>query len=153
MPDFLLSTHIANVPSGTSYAVFGDEKQAEERAPKYVRQMRLAIKMTLWNLTIRPRSQPQGLNAGLKPSCARTCHHQTKLAAEEPIDGEVYPGNVRNFAKNYYNQNQDLVLINANGNMCVKYPKSQRPLHERSCIIVVSNCINARICLRLRPHG
>ena len=37
--DYLLPTHIANVPSRTTYASTGAEKQALNATPKYVREV------------------------------------------------------------------------------------------------------------------
>ena len=37
--DYLLPTHVANVPSRTTYPLTGEEKQATDTAPEYVKQM------------------------------------------------------------------------------------------------------------------
>ena len=60
-----------------------------------------------------------------------------KLVMQESIDHDIFPENVRAFAKNYYKQKKNLLLVNANGVLCVKYSKSQRALHERPCMIVM----------------
>ena len=56
---------------------------------------------------------------------------------KESIDDDIFPENVRTFAKNYYKQKKNLLLINANGVLRVRYPKNQRALHERPCMIVM----------------
>ena len=41
--DYLLPTHVANIPSRTTYLLTKTEKQALDTAPKYVREVTLAI--------------------------------------------------------------------------------------------------------------
>ena len=57
--------------------------------------------------------------------------------AKESLKNEAFPENVRVFAKNYYKQKKDLLLIKAKGILCVKYPKNQRVLHTRPCVIIM----------------
>ena len=59
-----------------------------------------------------------------------------KLVAKESIDNEISHDNAR-FRVIYYKQNKNLLLINTNGVLCVRYPKSQRNLHASSCMIVM----------------
>ena len=56
---------------------------------------------------------------------------------QESIDHDIFPENVRTFARNYYKQKKNLLLVNTNGVLCIKNPKSQRALHERPCMIVM----------------
>ena len=58
-----------------------------------------------------------------------------KVVAKESIENEIFPENVRVFAKSNYKQKKYLLLINTNGVVCVNYPKSQRALHTRPRMI------------------
>ena len=58
-----------------------------------------------------------------------------KFVARESIENEKFTENVRVFAKNYNKQKKDLLLINTNGVLCVKYPKNQRAIHTPLCMI------------------
>ena len=61
-----------------------------------------------------------------------------KLVNGENIDQDIFPDDVRAFARNYFKQKKDLLFLNSNGVLCAKYPPPQRPLHERPCMIVMS---------------
>ena len=54
-----------------------------------------------------------------------------KVVAKESTDNEIFPGNCT------FSQKKDILLINANGVLCVKYPKNQRVLHTRPCMIIM----------------
>ena len=41
--DYLLPTHVANVRSRTTYPLTGEEKQATDTAPEYVKQMAFVV--------------------------------------------------------------------------------------------------------------
>ena len=71
-----------------------------------------------------------------------------KLVLNEPIDHDVFPENVREFARNYYRQKKTLLFINKNGVLCVRYPPNQRPLHERPCMIVMPQLYQHEILFR-----
>ena len=60
-----------------------------------------------------------------------------KLVTQESINHDVFPENGRAFASNYYKQKKNLLFVNNNGVLCVKYPKSQTKLHERPCMIMM----------------
>ena len=60
-----------------------------------------------------------------------------KLVAKDSIDNKKFPENERVFSKNYYKQKKDLLLINANGVLYVMFPKNQRVLHTRPCMIIM----------------
>ena len=66
----------------------------------------------------------------------------------EPIDNEVFPEDVREFARNHFRQKKDLLFINKNGVLCARYPPSQRPLHERPCMIVMPQLYQHEILFR-----
>ena len=73
-----------------------------------------------------------------------------KFVAKESLDNEVFPGNVRVLAKNYYKQKKNLLLINPNGVLCVKHPKSQRAFHARPCMIVMPQLYQQVILARFQ---
>ena len=71
-----------------------------------------------------------------------------KLVAQESIDYDIFPEDVRAFARNYYKQKKDLLFVNKNGILCVKYPPPQRPLHERPCMILMPQLYQHEILFR-----
>ena len=135
--DYLLPTDAANVPSRTTYPLTGEEKQATDTAPEYVKQMALVVESVSMELHEHANTV-HGLK-DLLLAQNRDVHilAMKKLVMKESIDDDIFPENVRTFAKNYYKQKKYLLLINANGVLCVRYPKNQRALHERPCMIVM----------------
>ena len=135
--DYLLPTHAANVPSRTTYPLTGEEKQATDSAPDYVKQMAFVVNSVSMELHEHAKTI-HGLK-DLLLAQKRDVHILAikKLVMQESIDQDIFPENVRAFARNYYKQKKNLLLVNANGILCVKYPKSQRALHERPCMIVM----------------
>ena len=133
----MLPTHAANVPSRTTYPLTGEEKQATDTAPEYVKQMALVVESVSMELHEHANTV-HGLK-DLLLAQNRDVHILAikKLVMRESIDDDIFPENVRTFAKNYYKQKKNLLLINANGVLCVRYPKNQRALHERPCMIVM----------------
>ena len=71
-----------------------------------------------------------------------------KLVQGEGISQEIFPEDVRTFARNYFKQKKELLFLNSNGVLCVKYPLSQRPLHERPCMIVMPQLYQHEILFR-----
>ena len=71
-----------------------------------------------------------------------------KLVMNEPIDDEIFPEDVRELARNYFRQKKDLLFINKNGVLCARNPPSQRPLHERPCMIVMPQLYQHEILFR-----
>ena len=135
--DYLLPTHVANVPSRTTYPQAGKEKQATYTAPEYVKQMAFVVNSVSMEL-----HEHANTIHGLKDLLLaqnRDAHVLAfkKLVMQESIDHDIFPENVRAFARNYHKQKKNLLLVNTNGVLCIKYPKSQRALHERPCMIVM----------------
>ena len=133
--DYLLPTHAANVPSRTTYPL--TEKQATSTAPEHVKQAAFVVN----GISMEMHEHANTVH-GLKDLLLaqnRDVHILAikKLVMQESIDNDVFPENVRAFAKNYHKQKKNLLLINTNGILCVKYSKSQRALHERPCMIVM----------------
>ena len=71
-----------------------------------------------------------------------------KLVNGENIDRDIFPEDVRAFARNYFKQKKELLVLNSNGVLCVKYPPAQRPLHERPCMIVMPQLYQHEILFR-----
>ena len=135
--DYLLPTHAANVPSRTTYPLTGEEKQATDTAPEYVKQVVFVVNSVSMEL-----HEHANTIHGLKDLLLaqnRDVHILAikKLVMQESIDHDIFPENVRAFARNYYKQKKNLLLIVTNGILCAKYPKSQRALHECPCMIVM----------------
>ena len=135
--DYLLPTHAANVPSRTTYPLTGEEKQATDTAPEYVKQMVFVVNSVSMEL-----HEHANTIHGLKDLLLaqnRDVHILAikKLVMQESINHDIFLENVRAFARKYYKQKKNLLLINTNGILCVNYPKSQRALHERPCMIVM----------------
>ena len=71
-----------------------------------------------------------------------------KLVHGENIDQDIFPEDVRAFARNYFKEKKVLLFLNSNGVLCVKYPPSQRPLHKRPCMIVMPQLYQHEILFR-----
>ena len=71
-----------------------------------------------------------------------------RLVHGEGINQEIFPEDVRTFARNYFKQKKELLFLNSNGVLCVKYPASQRPLHEQPCMIVMPQLYQHEILFR-----
>ena len=126
--EYLLPTHVANVASRTTYALAETNEATLQSAPKMSNRQ-------CW---------PFGASAvhGIKDLILaqnRDVHILAleKLVNNENIDQEIFPDDVRGFARNYCKQKKDLLFLNSNGVLCVKYSPSQRSLHERPCMNVM----------------
>ena len=60
-----------------------------------------------------------------------------KLMKNESLEHPVFPDEVQEFAKRYYNQKKDLLFLNTDDILCVNYVPQQRALHVRPCMIVM----------------
>ena len=107
--DYLLPTHAANVPSRTTYPLTGEEKQATDTAPEYVKQMALVVESVSMELHEHANTV-HGLK-DLLLAQNRNVHILAikKLVMKESIDDDIFPENVRTFAKNYYKQKKNLL--------------------------------------------
>ena len=105
--DYLLPTHVANVPSRKTYALDGTVEQAMATAPTVVRQAALAIKDIDTELH-EHASTMHGIK-DLLLAQNRDVHVLAikKLVAQESIDYVVFPEDVRAFARNYHKQKKD----------------------------------------------
>ena len=134
--DYLLPTHVANVPS-TTYPLTGEEKQATDTAREYVKQMGFVVDSVSMELHEHANTVHGLKDLSLAQNRDVHVFSIKKLVMQESIDHDIFPENVRAFAGNYYKEKKNLLLVNTNGVLCIKYPKRQRALHERPCMIVM----------------
>ena len=146
--DYLLPTHVANIPSRMTYVLDETVEQAMASAPMVVRQAALAIKDIDTELHEHANTV-HGIK-DLLLAQNRDVHVLAikKLVVQESIDHDFFPDDVRAFARNYYKQKKDLLFVNQNGILCVEYPPQQRPLHERPCMIVMPQLYQHEILFR-----
>ena len=60
-----------------------------------------------------------------------------KLMHSDPLDDNLFPKDVQDFAKRYYHQKKNLIFLNQNDILCVNYIPQQRAMHLRPCMIVM----------------
>ena len=146
--DYLLPTHAVNVPSRTVYAIAGANPVALQGTPSGVRDSIMALKDI--NTELHEHAHTMHGIKDLILAQNRDVHVLAlkKLVLNESIDHDVFPENVREFARNYYRQKKTLLFINKNGVLCVQYPPNQRPLHERPCMIVMPQLYQHEILFR-----
>ena len=102
--DYLLPTHVANIPSRLTYALDETGGQATATAPVVVRQAALAIKDIDTELHEHANTM-HGIQ-DLLLAQNRDVHVLAikKLVAQESIDHDIFPEDVRAFAHNYHKQ-------------------------------------------------
>ena len=133
--DNLLPTHATNVASRTTYDLANTEGAALQGAPTRVNVM--AIRSV--NTELHEHTHTVHGIKDLVLAQTRDVHVLAlkKLVYGENIDQDIFPEDVRAFARNYFKQKKELLFLNSNGVLCVKYPPSQRPLHERPCMLLM----------------
>ena len=146
--DNLLPTHAVNVPSRTIYSVTGTNNATLQNSPCGVRESIMALKDIDTEL-----HEYTHIVHGIKDLVLaqnRDVHVLAlkKLVQCESIDNDVFPENVREFARNYFRQKKDLLFINKNDVLCVQYSPTQRPLHERPCMIIMPQLYQHEILFR-----
>ena len=70
------------------------------------------------------------------------------LMKKESLEDSVFPGEVQEFAKRYYNQKKDLLFLNSDDILCVNYVPQQRALHVRLCMIIMPQLFQHEILYR-----
>ena len=146
--DYLLPTHITNVPSRTTYDLANTNGMTMQNVPDHIRQAALAVHSVGTELHEHTRTV-HGIK-DLLLAQNRDVHVLVlkKLVNGENIDQDIFPEDVRAFARNYFKQKKELLFLNSNGVLCVKYPPAQRPLNERPCMIVMSQLYQHEILFR-----
>ena len=89
------------MPSRNTYPLTGKEKQATDAAPEYVKQMALVVDSVSMELHEHANTV-HGLK-DLLLAQNRDVHILAirKLVMQESIDDDIFPENVRAFARNY----------------------------------------------------
>ena len=146
--DYLLPTHAVNVPSRTIYSVTGTSNAMLQNSPGGVRESIMAFKDIDTELHEHTHTV-HGIK-DLVLAQNRNVHVLAlkKLVQCESLDNDVFPENVREFARNYFRQKKDLLFINKNDVLCVQYSPTQRPLHERPCMIIMPQLYQHEILFR-----
>ena len=119
LEDYLLPTHAVNVPSRTVYSVAGASAARLQGTPSGVRDSIKALKDISTELHEHAHTV-HGIK-DLVLAQNRDVHVLAlkKLVLSESIDHDIFPENVRQFARNYYCQKKDLLFINKNDVLCV----------------------------------
>ena len=146
--DYLLPTHDVNVPSRTIYPVTGATAATLHSTPSGVRDSIMALRDIDTELHEHAHTV-HGIK-GLVLAQNRDVHVLAlkKLVQCEPIDHDIFPENVREFARNYFRQKKNLLFSNKNSVLCVQYSPTQRPLHECPCMIVMPQLYQHEILFR-----
>ena len=152
--DYLLPTHATNVASRTTDDLANTEGAALQNAPTHIKQTVLAIRSV--NTALHEHTHTVHGIKDLVLAQNRDVHVLAlkKLVHREEKSQDIFPEDVRTFARNYFKQKKELLFLNSNGVLCVKYPPSQRPLHERPCMIVMPRLYQHEILFRAHQgHG
>ena len=146
--DYLLPTHAVNVPSRTVYSVAGASAARLQGTPSGVRDSIMALRDIDTELHEHAHTV-HGIK-DLVLAQNRDVHVLAlkKLVLSESINHDIFPENVREFARNYYRQKKDLLFINKNDVLCVRYSPNQRPLHERPCMVIMPQLYQHEILFR-----
>ena len=135
--DYLLPSHVEKIPSREKYALYETVEQAIATAPTVVRQAALAIKDIDTELHEHANTV-HGIK-DLLLAQNRDVHVLAikKLVAQNPSIMMFFLRMCGRSHVTITNGKKDLLVINKNAVICVKYPPQQRPAHERPCMIVV----------------
>ena len=146
--DYLLPTHATNVASRTTYDLVNHEGATLQGAPTHIKQAVKAIRSV--NTELHEHTHTVHGIKDLVLAQNRDAHVLAlkKLVHGKNIDQDIFPEDVRAFARNYFKQKKELLFLNSNGVLCVKYPPSQRPLHERPSMIVMPQLYQHEILFR-----
>ena len=145
---YLLPTHATNIASRTTYDMAYTEDAALQKAPTHIKQAVMAIRSV--NTELHEHTHTVH---GIKDLVLAQNRDVQVLAIKRLVHGEgisqdIFPEDVRTFARNYFKQKEELLFLTSNGVLCVKYPASQRPLHERPCMIVMPQMYQHEIFFR-----
>ena len=76
-----------------------------------------------------------------------------ELMKNEPLEDPVFPDEVQDFAKRYYNQKTDLLFLNSDDILYVNYVLQQRALHVRPCMFVMPQLFQHEILYRAHDES
>ena len=140
--DYLLPTHV------TTYELTNTDGTALQSAPAHVKQVAMAIRSVSTELHENAHNV-HGIK-DLVPAQNRDVYVLAlkKLVNGKCIHQDIFPEDVRAFARNYFKQKKELLFLSSNGVLCVKDPSQQRPLHEQPCMIVMPQLYQHEILFR-----
>ena len=146
--DYLLPTHATNIASRTTYDVANTKGAALQNAPTHIKQAVMAIRSV--NTELHEHTHTVHGIKDLVLAQNRDVHVLAlkRLVHGEGISQDIFPEDVCTFARNYFKQKKELLFLNSNGVLCVKYPLSQRPLHEPSCKVLMPQLYQHEILFR-----
>ena len=134
--DYLLPTHITNVPSRTTFDLANTDGMTMQNVPGHIRQAALAVHSVGTELHEHTHTVHGIKDLLLAQNRDVHVFVLKRLVNGENIDQDIFPGDVPG-ARNYFKQKKELLFRISNGVLCVKNPSTQRPLHERLCMIVM----------------
>ena len=117
---YLLSTHAANVPSRTIYSVNEASTKAMQGAPSGVRDSVMALRDIDTDLHEHANTVHGIKHLVLAQNCDVHVLAIKKLVLDEPMDNDIFPEDVREFARNYFRQKKGLLTL--------VYQQERRPL-------------------------
>ena len=145
---YLLPTHAVNVPSRTIYSVAGTSNAMPQNSPGGVRESIMALRDIDTELNEHTHTVHGVKDLVLAQNRDVHVLALKKLVQCESLDNDVFPENVLEFARNYFRQKKDLLFINKNDVLCVQNSPTQRPLHERPCMIIMPQLYQHEILFR-----
>ena len=151
--DYLLPTHATNIASRTTYDLANTEGAALQKELTHIKQAVMAIRSV--NTELQEHTHTVNGIKDLVLAQNRDVHVLAlkKLVHGEGISQDIFPEDVRTFARNFFKQKKELLFLNSNGFLCVKYPPSQRPLHERPGLVVMPQFYRHEILFRNPSHN
>ena len=146
--NYLLPTHVTNVALRTTYELTNTDGATLQSAPAHVKQVAMAIRSVSTELHEHAHTVH-----GIKDLVLAQNRDVHVLALKKLVNGEctdqdIFPEDVRAFARNYFKQKKEILFLNSKRVLCVKYPPQQRPLHERPCMIVMPQLYQQEILFR-----
>ena len=132
----------------TTYDLANTDGTTMQNVPSFLRQAALAVRSV--STELHEHTHTVHVIKYLLLAQNREVHVLAlkKLVNGENIDQDIFPEDVRAFARNYFRQKKELLFVNPNGVPCVKYPPAQPPLHERPCMIVMPQLYQHEILFR-----
>ena len=138
--DYLLPTHAVNVPSRTVYSVARASAATLQSIPSDVRDSIMALRDI--DTELHEHAYTVHGIKDLVLAQNRDVHVLAlkKLVKCDSIDHDIFPENVREFARNYFRLKKDLLFINKNGVKCAIFPhptpSARTSVHDRHASIV-----------------
>ena len=71
----------------------------------------------------------------------------------ESLEDPMFPDEKQDFPKRYYNQKKDLLFVNPDDILCVKYVPQQRALHVRPGMIIMPQLFQHEILYRAHDQS